>query len=276
MKFYILKSHFFSPGLATLDDWRFWAAGKTEIGSDLDAAPDISFIPPMQRRRLSQSVRMTLSTVHALGDAAQNLSTVYASRFGEWETTSEQFKKFKAERAVSPAAFGLSVHNAGMGVLSLLNKNNKSYNSVSAHRYTFDMGLMDAIARLPRDGQVLYLYTDEKIPDIYMSNFAEKLIPLSLGLILSSSPPSCHSRNFLPAPAITKNITSGAVGDAILHSCPKQSAHNACEALELDIEFNENQGDYASNYLHVLDFIRFLLTDAPSFTGKNFKVTKSA
>ncbi|EPN11963.1 hypothetical protein A249_11367, partial [Pseudomonas syringae pv. actinidiae ICMP 18804] len=49
--FNIARWQAWAPGLASADDWQQWSLNPTLLETS-DAAPDVSFLPAMQRRRL--------------------------------------------------------------------------------------------------------------------------------------------------------------------------------------------------------------------------------
>ena len=91
--------------------------------------PDMSFIPVLQRRRLTEVEKIGLFLAHELKPFTQNCKIVFASQFGEWQQTFDLMKEFHNEKQLSPAGFSHSVHNAMPGiasVLSILSRTNVS------------------------------------------------------------------------------------------------------------------------------------------------------
>ena len=78
-------------------------------------APDVSFVPPLVRRRLSplQKIFFALAKVVEEGLSA---STVFASRDGEDALTRRTVEDFQADGSVSPHRFSSSVYNASPGL----------------------------------------------------------------------------------------------------------------------------------------------------------------
>ncbi|MBX8507297.1 beta-ketoacyl synthase chain length factor, partial [Pseudomonas lijiangensis] len=58
--FNIAQWRAWAPGLTSVDDWQQWSRNPTLLQSS-DAAPDVSFLPAMQRRRLSRMARMAFT-----------------------------------------------------------------------------------------------------------------------------------------------------------------------------------------------------------------------
>ena len=180
---------------------------------------------------------MTLYVAHHTAHSYGNIRSVYASRFGEWEKTVKQLEMYHYEKELSPAGFGLSVHNAAIGMFSLLDANTKSYTSISGCEHSFDAGLIEAVTTLIREDKVLFVSSDERVPDLYKSNFPEKLNPLAVGLLISKN---------------------------------RQSQDD----IHLSIEFNAKEKDCNSNYEHTISFIKFILGDERLFIGNNYTIMK--
>ena len=60
INFNIAQWRAWAPGLDSVDAWRDWCQAPTLLAQS-DAAPDVSFLPAMQRRRLSRLARMAFS-----------------------------------------------------------------------------------------------------------------------------------------------------------------------------------------------------------------------
>ena len=141
--------------------------------------PDVSFVPPMERRRLTALERAALSVawrvlhdegVQPSGGAAHDLPVVFASRWGEIGTTLKLMRQLHDEGEMSPAGFSNSVHNAAPGHLSLLMKNTAPYTAIAAGPDSYDMGLLEA-STYP--GRVLFVYAEEATPELYRPHFPD-------------------------------------------------------------------------------------------------------
>ena len=218
MKFYINKYHFFKP------------QNDAEV-------PDISFVPAMQRRKMSQLIKMTVAIAHNITESDKQVAAVYSSRYGEWEQTLKQLLKYFEEHEVSPTGFGLSVHNAAIGMVSLLNKNQKSYTSIAGNEHTFDSGLIESIATLNKEDKVLYISSNERTPELYRGTFPENIRPLCIGITISKN-------------------------------------QNSIEDIPFEITFTGTPSTYSSDYKHILDFMHFIENKNTIFHGHNYTLKK--
>lgn len=141
--------------------------------SEAEPKPDVSFVPAMERRRLTGVERAALAVAHqvmAQSDPNIGISVVFASRWGEIGTTVKLMQQMHEEGEMSPAGFSNSVHNATPGHWSLLTKNNAPYTAIAAGPDSYDMGLLEA-STYP--GKVLFVYAEEATPEFYRPHFPD-------------------------------------------------------------------------------------------------------
>lgn len=150
--------------------------------SDADSRPDVSFIPPMERRRLTGVERAALATAWQVRPARET-PVVFASRWGEIGVTVKLMKQLHAEGEMSPAGFSASVHNAAPGAFSLLTKNHAPYTAIAAREWSLEAGLLEALA-LGRD--VVFVYAEEATPELYAPEFGELQPACSVSVRLTS------------------------------------------------------------------------------------------
>lgn len=120
-----------------------------------DSEPDVSFIPMLQRRKLNKFGRAALYTMYKVYDDTQ-INLVFASEYGDVERVEKLINQRKEDGEVSPAGFSSSVHNAVVGLFTLLKGINKSYNSISAGKKTVSTGLLESIL----SKNCLFCYTE--------------------------------------------------------------------------------------------------------------------
>ena len=127
----------------------------------------IERIPAMQRRRLSRLAKL------ALNSAMQTLATqhadyiVWVSQYGDEAKTLNILADVLREQTPSPTQFSTSVHNAISGLYSILCQDATPATSLAG---SWNDGLIEAYAWLktrPEARQVLLVYYDEALPDIY-------------------------------------------------------------------------------------------------------------
>lgn len=137
---------------------RLWIRGTATL--DPGSAPDVSFVPPLQRRRMSPVQRIAFDLARR---AAANEPAPYAIHFsssdGEWSLSHALAEAYNADGSVSPGRFSSSVFNAAPGLYSIFSGNRASYSALAADGETLEFGLLDAL--LDNAGPRLWLFAEE-------------------------------------------------------------------------------------------------------------------
>ena len=120
--------------------------------------PDVSFVPPLMRRRLSALQKEMFVISHALGESESDYSVFFASHDGEQSLTHFLANEYNTEGAVSPGKFSTSVHNAAPGLYSIFTANQAPYTAIAAGEDSIESGLLEA---LPSPGNRLWVYAEE-------------------------------------------------------------------------------------------------------------------
>lgn len=118
--------------------------------------PDVSFVPPLVRRRLSPLQKIYFSLAHRIGGMPH--SAVFASRYGEDSLTRRLVEDFHADGTVSPNRFSASVYNAAPGLWSVHTGNTAPYTAVAAGDDTIECGLLEAVCA---EAPSLFVYAEE-------------------------------------------------------------------------------------------------------------------
>ena len=157
--------------------------GESEI-----SWPKLAFVPPMQRRRLSPFAKIALLVADkSIGDIKSKLPIVFSSRHGDLAKTSTLLADLVNDNALSPTAFGLSVHNAIPSLFSILTDNKQAVNAISAGQDSFMMGLIDTYSRLKSGlaDEILFIHADQKLPDTYLGFQDEQQLSHALSMVIS-------------------------------------------------------------------------------------------
>ncbi|MDE1183531.1 beta-ketoacyl synthase chain length factor [Paraburkholderia sp.] len=141
--------------------WSCWPA--TPVPAATAAAPDIGFIEPIVRRRLSTLSKIALRVAHDCVADQPEARVVFASRHGELRRTTDILRAISAGEPVSPTAFGLSVLNAMTGILGISRGDRSAASALSAGAETLGYALLEAHAQYATDptSPVLLIYADE-------------------------------------------------------------------------------------------------------------------
>jgi len=153
------------------------------------APPDVGFVEPMLRRRLSSLARMVLSVARACARDNPDVRIVFASRHGELARTTTMLESLVDDEDLSPTLFSMSVLNASAGLFSMLQKNTAPATAISAGRASFGYGLLEACLQLAENPvqPVLYVYADEPPPAAYGVTEESGSDAHAVGLLLVSA-----------------------------------------------------------------------------------------
>ena len=131
--------------------------------------PDVSFVPPLERRRLTGVERAALSVAWPVRSDRET-PVVFASRWGEIGVTAKLMRQFHADGEMSPAGFSASVHNAAPGAFSLLTRNHAPYTAIAARERSLESGLLEALAL---GCEAVFVYAEEATPELYAPTFGD-------------------------------------------------------------------------------------------------------
>ncbi|MBH3406525.1 beta-ketoacyl synthase chain length factor [Pseudomonas glycinae] len=185
INFNIAQWRAWAPGLDSVEAWQAWSRQPVVLESS-DAAPDVSFLPAMQRRRLSRLARMAFSVGWPLADGRENLPLVFVSRHGETPRTFEILSDLANDQPLSPTQFSLSVHNAIIGLWSIMRGETSEMTALAAAGDGLEHGLLEA-ATLLNEGApaVLLVITEEQPPEAYSTWIDDVPFPYAVGLLLT-------------------------------------------------------------------------------------------
>ncbi|NMM42411.1 beta-ketoacyl synthase chain length factor [Pseudoalteromonas arctica] len=171
-----------------VDNFSVWIAPEQQI-SGLESLPyqdlDLSWVAPMQRRRLSPFMKMALHCMRkVVGE--QPLAINFSSRHGDLPKTAGLLDAICIQDTLSPTAFGLSVHNAAVGIFSILNNNTAPMNAIACGNDSIISALIDSYARLhtKQCDQLMLCHVDSALPVEYQCFADELQVDHSLALSL--------------------------------------------------------------------------------------------
>ncbi|QXI28996.1 beta-ketoacyl synthase chain length factor [Pseudomonas vanderleydeniana] len=185
INFNIAQWRAWAPSLESVSDWQAWSHQPT-VPTPSEAAPDVSFLPAMQRRRLSRLARMAFSVGWPLAEGHEALPLVFISRHGETPRTLEILSDLAAEQPLSPTQFSLSVHNAIIGLWSIMRGETSEMTALAANGDGLEHGMLEAAALLAEGAPaVLLVITEERPPEAYSRWIDDVPFPYAVGLLLT-------------------------------------------------------------------------------------------
>jgi hypothetical protein len=175
----------------------FWKIEKIAVWRETEQSPspDVSFIPPLIRRRLTDLEKAALAVSHQTYPCGEEIPVVFASRWGEMGTTIKLIKQFYQDGEMSPAAFSSSVHNASPGMISLGEKNHASYTAIASGEDTLKNGFIEALAMRER---LLFVYAEERTHEFYSSSIENVQPWCALALLIDTASSQGVSYNEIP------------------------------------------------------------------------------
>lgn len=191
--------------------WSSWPAVAA-------VAPDIGFIEPMVRRRLSTLSRIALKVAHDCAADKPSVRIVFASRHGELRRTTDILRNISAGEPVSPTSFSLSVLNAMTGVFGIARGDRSAASALSAGAETLGYALLEAHAQYSTDTStpVLLVYADEPADPAY-GTIEEEVQGGALAILLDASATgrlSCSRTSVAAGGGATDNATDNAADRA--------------------------------------------------------------
>lgn len=184
----VLKWSAWAPGIYGEEAWCRWASGDGEIGGD--AAPDVSFVPPMLRRRLSRETKLAFRVANdCLEGADRAPGYIFCSRYGEFTRTFELLGLLADEEPLSASAFSMSVHNTAASLFSINRGDRVVSSSLAAGESTLETSFVEAWSQLSAEQAetVLIVYFDAPLPDDYRQRDGALQHPLAVAMLLELS-----------------------------------------------------------------------------------------
>lgn len=156
-----------------------------------DVPLDVSFLPPLLRRRCGRLTRMMLHAAARACPADERgaIPLVFASRYGDMATSAALLSTLARREPLTAAAFSHSVHNAQAGVFSIATKNRAPASAVSAAGDTFGAAFLDAVAVMLRrkEARVLLVIGDDRLPDVFKPFEEPSAAPYAVALLLTAT-----------------------------------------------------------------------------------------
>ncbi|MCF6767502.1 beta-ketoacyl synthase chain length factor [Thiotrichales bacterium 19S11-10] len=151
-----------------------------------------NIIPSQIRRRLSCASKLALSVAITLternSEIIENLDYIaFGSQHGELDHTVSILDAVSEKEELSPMKFSLAVHNAAVGLYTIIQKCQLPASSIAANTDTFYMTVLDALMALKESNlqNALIVVFDQAVPDCYEPLSVLYNNPNALGLLVS-------------------------------------------------------------------------------------------
>src|SRR5262249_40026680 len=155
-----------APKMETKEAWIEWANTNHPIRGEL-AAP-VQAMPPMLRRRAGFLGKMALEVAYQCLGERIDVPTVFSSRHGEASRSVDLLLDLAKGVPLSPASFGLSVHNATGGLFSIARGDHASHIALAAGTSTVEHAIIEACGLLAEgESAVMLAAYDCPLPHPY-------------------------------------------------------------------------------------------------------------
>lgn len=193
MQFDIRGWRAWAPGLSTNEDWNAWLRQPVLAAAGMESTqPDVSFLPAMQRRRLSPLARMAFQVAWPLADMQNKQPVVFCSRHGETPHNLGLLTELGKGESLSPTRFSLSVHNAVIGLWSMFRDDTSEMTAIAATENGLEQAVLEAVLLLHAGANsVLVIVAEEQQPELYQPWIDD--VPFAHALALQIMPGNNYS-----------------------------------------------------------------------------------
>lgn len=197
--------------------WSFWTAAEAKT-------PELPFVEPIVRRRLSSLSKMALKVAYDCAAQCDAVRLVFASRHGELRRTASILDDLTSDQPVSPTAFSLSVLNAMTGIYGIARGDRSPATAIAAGAETLGYALLEAHAQWLAEptAPVLVVYADEPADPRY-GHVDHEVGNGALALLVHGGAPGyleCVARGEAASSADSAPIARGFAtqSEAVVHS----------------------------------------------------------
>lgn len=176
---------------------KYWCLWQSELASGNDCWPngevlafnegsaDVTFIPMLQRRRLSPLARAACAVAWRCREKFGNTPMVFFSNHGESLEYFEMLKDLSAGEGISPSRFSMSVHNAIAGLYSIQSTNMLPYVTLAGGSEGLFAVFLEASGLLLDSPNVLTVCYEQPLPQAYQSYLPTSGTTWALAMVLS-------------------------------------------------------------------------------------------
>lgn len=204
----------------TLRHWCLWQSGAApaaeviwpggQILPSHDGSADVSFLPMMQRRRLSPLARAACAVAWHCRLTHGDMPVVFFSCHGESQYYLEILSGLATEGCVSPSRFSLCVHNAIGGLHSLHSESTQAYVSLAGGSEGFFSPFLEAAGLLLEVPSVLLVWYEQPLPAIHQAYLTSYGQTWALAMVLSKAVQSRPQLQLLrDATGVNEDIGNG-------------------------------------------------------------------
>lgn len=185
-RIYIKNWSAWTPNIKLKENWVLWANNQptNSFSDDLN----ISDVPAMLRRRLSNLGKMALACANDTEQSIPQRPSLFCSRHGELARSIGLLTSLAQGELLSPTQFSLSVHNAIGGMLSINRKDPSNITAIAAAENMVPTALLEASLIMQEQGcdEILVVIYDDALPEPYSTQTAVPDPAYALALVLTN------------------------------------------------------------------------------------------
>lgn len=171
-------------------DWPAFVSGIRDGHWSGDGKLQPELIPPRERRRAPQLVKMAVEVMHQACNMADlppdDVAVVFSSMMGDMQITDYMCTVLASSPAmVSPTRFHNSVHNAAPGYWSIATGAFSPTTAISACSYTPSMALLEACVQAAEEDTAVLCVTQEVAAPPQLKEICPSEEPFSAALLLA-------------------------------------------------------------------------------------------
>ena len=189
---------------------------------------DVSFLPPMQSRRLSPLAKAANAVAwHCLQKCGQ-MPAVFYSTHGESHQYFEMLQDMVAHETVSPSRFSLCVHNAIAGLSSFYNHSTLPYTCLAGGTDGLFAAFLEVGGMLLETPQVLLVCYEQALPDAYQPYLVSPNTTWSLAMVLGKAGETGRQLHLRRSIELTETVTEDAV-QQFIQTLMGNSSNRVCK-----------------------------------------------
>ena len=178
-----------SEQFANWEEFRAVLGGSEAV---LSSALKPELIPPKERRRAPQAVKMAIEVMdqacQMAGVDPSGVATVFASGMGDMQITDYMCRTLASTpRLVSPTRFHNSVHNASTGYWSIATGSHAPANAVSGYSHSVAIAILEAAVQASEENIPVLVVVEELAAPQPFKSVCDAELAFAAALLLSPS-----------------------------------------------------------------------------------------
>ncbi|MDD1623052.1 MAG: beta-ketoacyl synthase chain length factor [Methylococcaceae bacterium] len=194
----------------TLEHWCLW---RSELASTTGCWPggeilpcnggqaDVSFMPLIQRRRLSPLAMAACAVAWRCRQLGGDMPAVFYSSHGESQYYFEMLDGMAQGERLSPTRFSLSVHNAIAGQFGIHAESHLPYMCLAGGTEGLFAAFLEAAGMQLEVPKVMVVFYEQPLPEVWQPYLAASKTTWALAMVMARGCESGNQLNLIREPA---------------------------------------------------------------------------